>query len=64
MVGRNVQQNGNVGTEVEHIVQLKRREFDHVPVYIAFGYLQRETASDVAGEAYVKAGLLQDMINE
>ena len=30
MVGRDIQQNGNIGTEVIHIVQLERRQLDDV----------------------------------
>ena len=35
MVGSDVEQNGNVGTKIVHIVELERRDFQHIPVAIS-----------------------------
>ena len=40
MVGRDVQQNGNVGTEVIHVVKLEGTEFDDVVLVRLLSHLQ------------------------
>ena len=58
MIGGDVEQHGNVGTEVVHIVELERGDFQYIPISIAFLFdfchLECERASDVACQSYVE----------
>lgn len=56
MVGRNVQQHGNVGAEAEHIVQLERRQLNDIPVVTGGGHLIGQAVADVTGQTYVETG--------
>ena len=64
MVRRNVQQHGNIGTEVIHIVQLERRELDDVVFMGFFCHLQSQRVADVASQSCVIASSLEYMIDE
>ena len=65
MVGGDVQQDGNVGAEAVHVVELEAGEFQDVVVELcALGYLEGKTAADVPGQPYVVARALEDVIDE
>ena len=65
MVGRYVEQNGNVRTEVVHVVELETAEFDDVVLEgAALGNLECEAPADVSSQPDVVAGLLEDVVNE
>ena len=68
MVGGDVEQHGDVGMEVVHVVELERRNFEHEPVGIAFFFVfchaQCHGSTDVSGEFHVVTGLAQDVIDE
>ena len=64
MVGRDVQQDGNVGVEVVHVVELERAKLYDVVFVRILSHLQRKRASDVARQAHVVACRLEDMIDE
>lgn len=49
MVRSDIHQYGNIGTEVIHIVQLERAEFDDIIVMMLFGYLQSQALADISG---------------
>ena len=59
-----VHQYSDVRTEVIHIVQLERTQFDDVIIMMIFGYLQSEALADVACQTYVQACALEDMVNQ
>ena len=52
VVGGDVEQHGNVGSEVVHIVELERGDFQHIPIAVAFFfdfcYLKCERTTDVS----------------
>ena len=64
MIGRNIQQHGNIGFETIHVVELETTQFDHI-IIIMFGrYLQGEALSHIPGQTYVEAGFFQYMIRK
>ena len=64
MVGGDIEQDGDVGAEVVHIVQLEGGKLHYVPLVWRLGHLQRLAVPDVAGQAYIESGFLQDVVNE
>ncbi len=64
MVGRDVHQNGNVRTEVVHVIQLETRQLYHIVVEMLLCHLQCQASADVASQAHVIACLLQDVVDE
>ena len=40
MVGSDIHQDGYVGSEIVHVIQLERAEFNHIIVVLFVGYLQ------------------------
>ena len=64
VVGRDVQQYGNVGAEVVHVVKLEGRKLYHVPVLVVLRHLQGETSSDVSCQPHVEAGFFHDVVDE
>ena len=64
MVGGDVEQHGNIGAEVVHVVELERREFDDVVFMWVFSHLQSQRTSDVSGQSHVVACLAEDVIDE
>ena len=64
MVGRDVEQNGNIGTEVIHIVELERREFNDVVFMRLFGNLQCQRVTDVSSQTGIVARSLEDMVDQ
>ena len=64
MVGRDIQQNGDVGTEIIHIVELETAEFDNVIIMRLLCYLQGEGVADVTCQSGIITSLLKDMVDE
>ena len=64
MVGGDVQQNGNVGAEVVHIVQLKRTQLDDVVFVRILGHLQGQRVAYVAGQSGIVACIAEDVVDE
>ena len=64
MVGRDVHQYSDVGTEVVHVVELERTELNHVVVVLFSGHLQGKATAYVASKAHVETGTLQDVVDE
>ena len=64
MVRRNVQQNGDVCTEIVHIIELERREFDDVVLMRLFCHLQGQRVTNVSSQSGIVARLTEDMIDE
>ena len=64
VVGRDVEQHGDVGAEVVHIVELERRQLNHVVFVGFFGDLQCERMADVASQTHVVACLAENMVDE
>ena len=55
MIGRYIHQNGDIGLEVIHVVQLETAQLYHVVVIVLLGHLPCQTASDIAGQPHVHA---------
>ena len=55
MIGRDIEQNSDVGTEVIHIVQLEATQFNDVVFMRIFSHLERQTLAYVACQANVVA---------
>ena len=64
VVGRDVEQDGDVGAEVVHIVQLETAEFYHVPLVRALSHLERKAMANVSRQADIVACLAEDVIDE
>ena len=64
MVGRNVQQDGHVGSEIIHIVELERRQFNNIVFVWLFCDLQGERMSNVSCQSGIVSGSLEYMVDE
>ena len=64
VVRRDVQQDGDVGFEVIHVIQLERTEFNHIVVVIFMRHLQRQGITDVSCQTDIESGLSQDIEDE
>ena len=64
MVGSDVEQDGDVGMEVVHVVELERAKLDDIVFVWILSHLQCERASDVACKSCVIACCLEDVVDE
>ena len=65
MVGRNVQQYGDVCPELVHVVELETAKLDDVVVVVPpLGNLQGEAPAYVACQPYVVACIPEDVVDE
>ena len=64
MVGCDVQEDGDIGTEVIHIIQLEGAELDDIILMRIFSHLQRQRITDIACETCIVACLLEDMVDQ
>ena len=64
MVRSDIHQYGDIGTEVIHIVQLERAEFDDIIVMMLFGYLQSQALADISGQSYIQICTLKDVVDQ
>ena len=53
VVGRDVEQHGDIGLEVVHVVELETAQLDDVVVVVAGSHLQGQTLAHVTGQAYL-----------
>jgi hypothetical protein len=64
MIGRNVEQDGDIGTELIHIVELKTAQFDDIPVVVAHSHLISQTLSDISSKANVVTGASKNILDK
>ena len=64
MVRRDIQQDGDIRTEIVHIVELETAEFDDIILMRFLCYLQGEGVTDVTCQSCIIACLLEDMVDE
>ena len=64
MVRRDVEQDGDVGTKLVHVVQLERTELDDIIFVRILCHLQRQAPSDVTSQSHVVARILEDVVDE
>ena len=64
VIGRDVEQNGNVGTEVVHVVELERTQFDDIVLVRFLSHLESKTLTDISGQSHVVSGTLEDVIDQ
>ena len=64
MVWRDVQQDGDVGTEVVHVVQLERAQFYDIVFVRILGHLKCQRVSDIAGQTCIVACFLEDVVDQ
>ena len=64
MVGRDIQQDGDIGTEVVHIVQLEGAELNDIVGMRVLCHLQCQGVTDIACQADVISRILEDVIDE
>ena len=62
MVGRNVQQDGDVSTEVIHVVELEGTEFDDVVFMWIFSHLECQRIADISCQSCIVTCLLENVI--
>ena len=63
MVWSDVEQDGHIGTELIHIVELETAQLDDVVLMRSFSHLKGQTLSDVACQTYIIASRLDDVVN-
>ena len=64
MVRGNIQQDGHIGTEIIHIVQLKRRQFNDVVFMRIFSNLQSQRITDIASQTGIITSRLENMVDK
>ena len=64
VVGGDVQQDGDVGLKLVHVVQLERAQLDDVVLMRVLGHLQCQTAPYVASQSGIVASRLEDVVNQ
>ena len=64
MVRGDIQQNGDVGTEVVHIVQLEGAEFDDVVFMRILGNLKSQGISDITSQTCIITSRFEDMVDK
>ncbi len=64
MIRSDIHQYGDIRTEVIHIIQLERTQFDDIIVMMIFGYLQSQALANVACQTYIQTCTLENMVNE
>ena len=62
MIGRDVEQNGNISAKIVHIVQLKTAQLYNIIFMRVLSYLQSQTSSYVSCQSYIISRRLKDMI--
>ena len=62
MIRSNVHQDGNVSTEIIHIVQLETTQLDDVVVVVTFSNLKSKALSDIAGQTYIQSCFLENVV--
>ena len=64
VVGRDVEQHGDVGFKIEHIVELEAAQLDNVYVVMLRSHLICEASADIACQSDVDTGIFQDVVGE
>ena len=64
MVWRDIEQDGDISTEVVHIIQLERTEFDDIVLMRIFCHLQSQRIADITCEAGIITRLLENMVDQ
>ena len=64
MVGGDVEQHGDVGVEVIHVVELEAAQLYHVPGVRSLCHLQSQGVAYVASQPHVVARLFHDVVDE
>ncbi len=64
MVRGDIQQDGDIGTEIVHIIQLETAELDDIILMWILCYLKSEGVANVACQSSIVTSLLEDMVDE
>ena len=64
MVGRYIQQDGDIRLKVIHVVELKTTQFDHVDGVRIFSHLKSEAVPDVPRKPCVHSCLPEDVVGQ
>ena len=64
MIGCDVHQHGNIGTELIHIIQLERAELNHIIIMLVCGYLQGKTLTYVTSQSYIQTCTFENVVNK
>ena len=64
MVGRDVEQHGNVSPETVHIIQLERAELNHIIIMLVCGYLQGKTFTYVTSQSHIQTCTFENVVNK
>ncbi len=64
MIGCDVHQHGNIGTELIHIIQLERAELNHIIIMLVCGYLQGKTFTYVTGQSHIQTCTFENVVNK
>ena len=64
VVGGDVEQDGDVGTELIHVVELETAELDDIPVVVAHCHLVGQASPDITRKTHVVACTLEDVVDE
>ena len=64
MVGSDVEQHGDVGFEVIHVVELETAQLNHIDIVVGCRHLICEACPHVSSQAHVQAGVLEDVVGK
>ena len=64
MVGGDIHQNGHIGTEVVHSVQLERTQLQNIPLTGCGGHLKSETLAYITAQTNVTTRIAHNLIDE
>ena len=64
MVGSDIHQDGDVGLEIVHIVELERRQLNHIIVAFLLGHLQRQAVTYIACQTYIQSRTHQHVVHQ
>ena len=64
VVRGDIEKDGNIGTEVIHIVQLEAAQLNDIILMWVFCYLQCKTVTNVTSQTSVVTSIFEDMIDE
>ena len=64
MVGRNIQQDSDIGTEIVHVIKLERAQFDDIILMRILCHLKGQGITYIACQSCIVACLLENMIDQ
>ncbi len=64
VVGSNIQENGDIGLEINHTVELEAAQFEHIIVVILRSHHHRKAFSHISGQAGIQSRFSQHVVDQ